>query len=110
MQRLNRAIESDRVAKFFQSQVGVDAELLPDDLQVRCEDFGLAAEAMMLREDNGKMTPLLDQLLDNGYGHAKPTGDVVSGALPVVVGAALTSRKRIARVGHRPVGHQNVDT
>lgn len=54
------------------------------------KDFGLAAGAMMLRADIAKMTPLLVQLLDHALGQAKPTGDLVSGALPVVVGAEKT--------------------
>lgn len=85
MQRLNRALESNGLAKFFQGQVGLGLEVLTNVLTVRREDLGLAAGAMMLWADIAQMTSLLDQLLDHALGNAKPTGDLVSGAFPLVV-------------------------
>ena len=85
MQRLNRALESDHLAKFFQSQIGLGLEVLANGLAVRREDLGLAAGTMMLRADIAQMTSLLDQLLDHALGNAKPTGDLVSGAFPLVI-------------------------
>jgi hypothetical protein len=76
--RLDRAIQPQRAAQFFERGIGLPGDQVGQLLAMRRRDFGLAPRLVVTRGKSSGVRALLDQLLDHPQRDHKRVGNLLA--------------------------------
>lgn len=84
--RLDRALKTETLTNFLQSQIRLFGNQSTQLTAMRVENDGLASATMMLGSYVAGMTTLLDELFDHAKRDFKPTGDLLARRVSSIIG------------------------